>query len=147
MVCSQGLRSVGSKVLEPATFEASPLFVLCSPAVFRPIFAFAKMIINPTAEMELTMPKLDLHLEVQDIAIEMNRGQVRQTGGRKPGVEHHVVTHVYLPSVSVHAGAAGVCRLYGEKRPLQEVPSKCFCSQELQTLVRLLKFCSSNVSC
>uniref|UniRef100_A0A3P8UT30 Chorein N-terminal domain-containing protein n=1 Tax=Cynoglossus semilaevis TaxID=244447 RepID=A0A3P8UT30_CYNSE len=105
VVCSQGLRSVGSKVLEPATFEASPLFVLCSPAVFRPIFAFAKMIINPTAEMELTMPKLDLHLEVQDIAIEMNRGQYLSMLELLASVDCMVKNAPYRkfrPNVSVH---------------------------------------------
>lgn len=46
--------------------------------VFKPIFASAKMIINPNAELELKSPKADLHLEVQNIAIEMTKPQVRQ---------------------------------------------------------------------
>ncbi|KAG7483053.1 hypothetical protein JOB18_037841 [Solea senegalensis] len=43
--------------------------------IFRPIFASAKMCINPNAELELKSPKVDLHLEVQDISIEMTRAQ------------------------------------------------------------------------
>uniref|UniRef100_A0A671VQL1 Vacuolar protein sorting 13 homolog C n=1 Tax=Sparus aurata TaxID=8175 RepID=A0A671VQL1_SPAAU len=43
--------------------------------VFKPIFASAKMIINPNAELELKSPKADLHLEVQNIAIEMTKPQ------------------------------------------------------------------------
>uniref|UniRef100_A0A8D2ZU04 Vacuolar protein sorting-associated protein 13C n=1 Tax=Scophthalmus maximus TaxID=52904 RepID=A0A8D2ZU04_SCOMX len=42
---------------------------------FKPIFASAKMCINPNAELELTCPKMDLHLEVHNIAIEMTRPQ------------------------------------------------------------------------
>uniref|UniRef100_A0A673BYS9 Vacuolar protein sorting 13 homolog C n=1 Tax=Sphaeramia orbicularis TaxID=375764 RepID=A0A673BYS9_9TELE len=42
---------------------------------FRPIFASAKMCINPNAELELKTPKAQLHLEVQNIAIEMTKPQ------------------------------------------------------------------------
>lgn len=44
--------------------------------VFKPIFASAKMCINPNAEQELKGPKANLHLEVQNIAIEMTKAQV-----------------------------------------------------------------------
>ncbi|XP_030622717.1 vacuolar protein sorting-associated protein 13C [Chanos chanos] len=43
--------------------------------IFKPIFASAKMCINPNAEIELKSPKAQLHLEVQNIAIEMTRPQ------------------------------------------------------------------------
>nr|XP_057944344.1 intermembrane lipid transfer protein VPS13C isoform X2 [Doryrhamphus excisus] len=43
--------------------------------IFQPIFASAKMCINPNAEQELQSPKAKLHLEVQNIAIEMTRPQ------------------------------------------------------------------------
>ncbi|XP_059213226.1 intermembrane lipid transfer protein VPS13C isoform X2 [Centropristis striata] len=43
--------------------------------IFRPIFASAKMCINPTAELELKTPKVNLHLEVQNIGIEMTKPQ------------------------------------------------------------------------
>ncbi|XP_054626113.1 intermembrane lipid transfer protein VPS13C isoform X2 [Dunckerocampus dactyliophorus] len=43
--------------------------------IFKPIFASAKMRINPNAEQELQSPKAKLHLEVQNIAIEMTRPQ------------------------------------------------------------------------
>ncbi|XP_029986703.1 vacuolar protein sorting-associated protein 13C isoform X10 [Sphaeramia orbicularis] len=43
--------------------------------IFRPIFASAKMCINPNAELELKTPKAQLHLEVQNIAIEMTKPQ------------------------------------------------------------------------
>lgn len=48
--------------------------------VFKPIFASAKICINPNAEVELNTPKVNLHLEVQNIAIEMTRPQVRDEG-------------------------------------------------------------------
>ena len=51
------------------------LFV-CYSVVFKPIFASAKMCINPNAELELKTPKAKLHLEVQNIAIEMTKPQV-----------------------------------------------------------------------
>uniref|UniRef100_A0A3P9IWI2 Vacuolar protein sorting 13 homolog C n=1 Tax=Oryzias latipes TaxID=8090 RepID=A0A3P9IWI2_ORYLA len=44
-------------------------------AVFRPVFAFAKICINPNAELELSSPKVNLHLEVQNIAFEMTKLQ------------------------------------------------------------------------
>lgn len=44
--------------------------------VFKPIFASAKICINPNAELELKSPKANLHLEVQNIAIEMTKPQV-----------------------------------------------------------------------
>uniref|UniRef100_A0A1A7Y025 Vacuolar protein sorting 13 homolog C n=1 Tax=Iconisemion striatum TaxID=60296 RepID=A0A1A7Y025_9TELE len=43
--------------------------------IFKPIFASAKMCINPTAEAELKAPKAHLQLEVQNIAIEMTKPQ------------------------------------------------------------------------
>ncbi|KAF6721023.1 Vacuolar protein sorting-associated protein 13C [Oryzias melastigma] len=43
--------------------------------IFRPVFAFAKICINPNAELELSSPKVNLHLEVQNIALEMTKPQ------------------------------------------------------------------------
>uniref|UniRef100_A0A3B5KS28 Chorein N-terminal domain-containing protein n=1 Tax=Xiphophorus couchianus TaxID=32473 RepID=A0A3B5KS28_9TELE len=43
--------------------------------VFKPIFASAKMCINPNAEAELKSPKMKLQLEVQNIGIEMTKPQ------------------------------------------------------------------------
>lgn len=44
--------------------------------VFMPIFASAKMCINPNAEVDLKTPKANVHLEVQNIAFEITRPQV-----------------------------------------------------------------------
>ncbi|XP_078029066.1 intermembrane lipid transfer protein VPS13C isoform X7 [Epinephelus lanceolatus] len=43
--------------------------------IFKPIFASAKICINPNAELELKSPKVKLHLEVQNISIEMTKPQ------------------------------------------------------------------------
>ncbi|XP_066503943.1 intermembrane lipid transfer protein VPS13C isoform X2 [Hoplias malabaricus] len=43
--------------------------------IFKPIFASAKMCINPNSEVELKSPKAKLALEVQNIAIEMTKPQ------------------------------------------------------------------------
>uniref|UniRef100_UPI0037E99E70 intermembrane lipid transfer protein VPS13C n=1 Tax=Semicossyphus pulcher TaxID=241346 RepID=UPI0037E99E70 len=43
--------------------------------IFKPIFASSKICINPNAELELKTPKANLHLEVQNIAIEMTKPQ------------------------------------------------------------------------
>ncbi|XP_059386008.1 intermembrane lipid transfer protein VPS13C isoform X5 [Carassius carassius] len=43
--------------------------------IFKPIFASARMCINPNAEVELKSPKANLLLEVQNIAIEMTKPQ------------------------------------------------------------------------
>lgn len=60
-------------VVNHGTHHNSLLF---SCSVFKPIFASAKMCINPNAEVELKSPKANLHLEVQNIAIEMTKPQV-----------------------------------------------------------------------
>ncbi|XP_017333077.2 intermembrane lipid transfer protein VPS13C isoform X1 [Ictalurus punctatus] len=43
--------------------------------IFKPIFASAKICINPNADIELKSPKAKVHLEVQNIAIEMSKPQ------------------------------------------------------------------------
>ncbi|MCJ8738024.1 hypothetical protein PDJAM_G00030860 [Pangasius djambal] len=43
--------------------------------IFKPIFASAKICINPNADVELKSPKAKLHLEVQNIAIEFSKPQ------------------------------------------------------------------------
>ncbi|XP_053369844.1 intermembrane lipid transfer protein VPS13C isoform X1 [Clarias gariepinus] len=43
--------------------------------IFKPIFASAKVCINPNADVELKSPKAKLHLEVQNIAIEFCKPQ------------------------------------------------------------------------
>ncbi|CAL8243628.1 unnamed protein product [Lota lota] len=42
---------------------------------FKPVFASAKMCLNPNAEIELKTPKANLYLEVQNIAIEITKPQ------------------------------------------------------------------------
>lgn len=44
--------------------------------VFKPIFASAKICINPNADVELKSPKAKVQLEVQNIAIEISKPQV-----------------------------------------------------------------------
>uniref|UniRef100_A0A8C5CSL6 Vacuolar protein sorting 13 homolog C n=1 Tax=Gadus morhua TaxID=8049 RepID=A0A8C5CSL6_GADMO len=51
------------------------LYVQQIQSLFKPVFASAKMCINPTAELELKTPKANLYLEVQDIAIEITKPQ------------------------------------------------------------------------
>uniref|UniRef100_A0A8C9SIT0 Vacuolar protein sorting 13 homolog C n=1 Tax=Scleropages formosus TaxID=113540 RepID=A0A8C9SIT0_SCLFO len=63
---------------------------------FRPIFALAKICINPNAETELKSPKANLYLEVKNIGIEMTKPQsidcmVKNGPYRK-----------YRPDVAVH---------------------------------------------
>ena len=62
-------------------------------AVFKPVFASAKMCINPNAELELKTPKANLYLEVQDIAIELTKPQVTShtyTTNQTPGNQPHI---------------------------------------------------------
>uniref|UniRef100_A0A3B3UVT3 Chorein N-terminal domain-containing protein n=1 Tax=Poecilia latipinna TaxID=48699 RepID=A0A3B3UVT3_9TELE len=64
----------------------SPLLQICADLmklisvydwtrIFKPIFASAKICINPNAEAELKSPKVKLQLEVQNIGIEMTKPQ------------------------------------------------------------------------
>ncbi|MGH0128136.1 UNVERIFIED_CONTAM: hypothetical protein FKN15_033577 [Acipenser sinensis] len=56
---------IASSVKEPKDYQY----------IFRPIFASAKLCINPHAEIELKSPKMYLDMEVQSIAIEMTKPQ------------------------------------------------------------------------
>uniref|UniRef100_A0A4W6CPA1 Vacuolar protein sorting 13 homolog C n=1 Tax=Lates calcarifer TaxID=8187 RepID=A0A4W6CPA1_LATCA len=67
-VCQSGLQWLHSVCVALCLWESR-----CQ--IFRPIFASAKMCINPNAELELKTPKAELHLEVQNIAIEMTKPQ------------------------------------------------------------------------
>ncbi|XP_027143245.1 vacuolar protein sorting-associated protein 13C isoform X3 [Larimichthys crocea] len=74
--------------------------------IFKPIFASAKMCINPNAELELKAPKVNLHLEVQNIAIEMTKPQYLTMVELLESVDCMVRNAPYRkfrPDVSVHS--------------------------------------------
>lgn len=66
--------------------------------VFKPIFASAKMCINPNAEVELKSPKLNLQLEVQNIGIEMTKPQVWPDTACTRGSDDDRWDNIYLCS-------------------------------------------------
>ncbi|XP_068186348.1 intermembrane lipid transfer protein VPS13C isoform X2 [Antennarius striatus] len=73
--------------------------------IFKPIFASAKMTINPNAELELKTPKANLHLEVQNIAIEMTKPQYLTMVELLESIDCMVKNAPYRkfrPEVSVH---------------------------------------------
>uniref|UniRef100_A0A4W4GIM2 Vacuolar protein sorting 13 homolog C n=1 Tax=Electrophorus electricus TaxID=8005 RepID=A0A4W4GIM2_ELEEL len=71
--------NVNSPMFCQCSREEAVVMLLCilgsAVAVFKPIFASAKMCINPNAEVELKSPKASFQLEVQNIAIEMTKPQ------------------------------------------------------------------------
>ncbi|XP_061878990.1 intermembrane lipid transfer protein VPS13C isoform X1 [Entelurus aequoreus] len=76
--------------------------------IFKPIFASAKMRINPNAEQELQSPKAKLHLEVQDIAIEMTRPQYATMVEMLESIDRMVKNAPYRkfrPETPIHANA------------------------------------------
>ncbi|XP_072235878.1 intermembrane lipid transfer protein VPS13C isoform X2 [Leuresthes tenuis] len=76
--------------------------------IFKPIFASAKMCINPNAELELNSPKANLHLEVQNIAIEMTKAQYLTMVELLESIDCMVKNAPYRkfrPSVPVHRNA------------------------------------------
>uniref|UniRef100_A0A3B1JJN7 Vacuolar protein sorting 13 homolog C n=1 Tax=Astyanax mexicanus TaxID=7994 RepID=A0A3B1JJN7_ASTMX len=76
--------------------------------IFRPIFASAKMCINPNSEIELKSPKINLQLEVQNIAIEMTRPQYLSMVDLLESVDSMVKNAPYRkfrPDVPVHKHA------------------------------------------
>ncbi|KAM3877457.1 intermembrane lipid transfer protein VPS13C [Diretmus argenteus] len=76
--------------------------------IFKPIFASAKMCINPNAEIELKSPKANLHLEVQNIAIEMTKPQYLTMVDLLESVDSMVKNgpyRKYRPEVAVHGNA------------------------------------------
>ncbi|XP_056600170.1 intermembrane lipid transfer protein VPS13C isoform X4 [Triplophysa dalaica] len=76
--------------------------------IFKPIFASAKMCINPNAEVELKSPKANLHLEVQNIAIEMTKPQYLSMVDLLESIDCMVKNSPYRkfrPDVPVHTNA------------------------------------------
>ncbi|XP_055010645.1 LOW QUALITY PROTEIN: intermembrane lipid transfer protein VPS13C [Boleophthalmus pectinirostris] len=77
--------------------------------IFKPIFASAKMCINPNAEVELKTPKAQLQLEVQNIAIEMTKPQYLAMVDVLESIDSMVKNAPYRkfrPEVPVHTNAA-----------------------------------------
>uniref|UniRef100_A0A3Q3JJ33 Vacuolar protein sorting 13 homolog C n=1 Tax=Monopterus albus TaxID=43700 RepID=A0A3Q3JJ33_MONAL len=75
---------------------------------FKPIFASAKACINPNAELELKTPKVNLHLEVQNIGIEMTKPQYQTMLGLLESIDCMVKNAPYRkfrPNVPVHNNA------------------------------------------
>ncbi|XP_051507279.1 intermembrane lipid transfer protein VPS13C-like isoform X3 [Myxocyprinus asiaticus] len=76
--------------------------------IFKPIFASAKMCINPNAEVELKSPKAKLHLEVQNIAVEMTKPQYLSMVDLLESIDCMVKNGPYRkfrPDVPVHRNA------------------------------------------
>ncbi|XP_021333517.2 intermembrane lipid transfer protein VPS13C isoform X4 [Danio rerio] len=76
--------------------------------IFKPIFASARMCINPNAEVELKSPKANLHLEVQNIAIEMTKSQYLSMVDLLESIDCMVKNGPYRkfrPDVPVHRNA------------------------------------------
>lgn len=76
--------------------------------IFKPIFASAKACINPNAELELKTPKVNLHLEVQNIGIEMTKPQYQTMLGLLESIDCMVKNAPYRkfrPNVPVHNNA------------------------------------------
>uniref|UniRef100_A0A3Q2XL05 Vacuolar protein sorting 13 homolog C n=1 Tax=Hippocampus comes TaxID=109280 RepID=A0A3Q2XL05_HIPCM len=77
--------------------------------VFKPIFASAKIRINPNAEQELDSPKAQLHLEVQNIDIQITKPQYVTMVEMLESVDRMVKNAPYRkfrPDVPVHSNAA-----------------------------------------
>ncbi|XP_077419043.1 intermembrane lipid transfer protein VPS13C isoform X3 [Vanacampus margaritifer] len=76
--------------------------------IFKPIFASAKMRINPNAAQELDSPKVQLHLEVQNIDIQITKPQYVSVVKMLESVDRMVKNAPYRkfrPGVPVHANA------------------------------------------
>ncbi|KAG7468238.1 hypothetical protein MATL_G00140800 [Megalops atlanticus] len=76
--------------------------------IFKPIFASAKMCINPNAEIELKSPKANLYLEVQNIAFEMTKPQYLTMVDLLESIDCMVKNgpyRKYRPDVPVHRNA------------------------------------------
>uniref|UniRef100_A0A673Z765 Vacuolar protein sorting 13 homolog C n=1 Tax=Salmo trutta TaxID=8032 RepID=A0A673Z765_SALTR len=76
--------------------------------VFKPIFASAKMVINPNAEIELKSPKANLYLEVQNVAVEMTKPQYLTMVDLLESIDCMVKNGPYRkfrPDVPVHTNA------------------------------------------
>ncbi|KAK2854371.1 hypothetical protein Q5P01_007032 [Channa striata] len=76
--------------------------------IFRPIFASAKICINPNAELELKSPKARLHLEVQNIAIEMTKPQYLTMVEQLESIDRMVKNAPYRkfrPDLPIHKNA------------------------------------------
>ncbi|KAJ7994515.1 hypothetical protein DPEC_G00250280 [Dallia pectoralis] len=76
--------------------------------IFKPIYASAKMVINPNAEIDLKTPKANLYLEVQNIAIEMTKPQYLTMVDLLESIDCMVKNGPYRkfrPNVPIHTNA------------------------------------------
>ncbi|XP_078286094.1 intermembrane lipid transfer protein VPS13C isoform X3 [Rhinoraja longicauda] len=76
--------------------------------IFRPISASAKLCINPSAEAVLNAPKMNLHMEVQSIDIEMTKPQYLSIIDLLESVNYMVRNapyRKYKPIVPLHTNA------------------------------------------
>ncbi|XP_041074256.1 vacuolar protein sorting-associated protein 13C-like [Polyodon spathula] len=89
---------IASSIKEPKDYQY----------IFRPIFASAKLCINPHAEIELKSPKMYLDMEVQSIAIEMTRPQYLSMIDLLESVDYMVRNaqyRKYKPELPLHKNA------------------------------------------
>lgn len=52
------------------------IFSPCCSTVFRPISADAKLRMNPRSDVDFSSPKVDLTVNLSEVAMELNRPQV-----------------------------------------------------------------------
>ncbi|RXM33331.1 Vacuolar protein sorting-associated protein 13A [Acipenser ruthenus] len=78
------------------------------PEVFRPISAKAKLRMNPRSDVDFSSPKMDLDVNLQEVAIELNRPQylsILELLGSVDMMSRNLPYRKFRPEVPVHSNA------------------------------------------
>uniref|UniRef100_A0A672HME5 Vacuolar protein sorting 13 homolog A n=1 Tax=Salarias fasciatus TaxID=181472 RepID=A0A672HME5_SALFA len=84
------------------------LFCCCWAPVFRPISADAKLRMNPRSDVDFSSPKVDLMVNLSEVAIELNRSQyisILELLGSVDMMSRNLPYRKYRPEVQVHKNA------------------------------------------
>uniref|UniRef100_A0A8C5DBC6 Vacuolar protein sorting 13 homolog A n=1 Tax=Gouania willdenowi TaxID=441366 RepID=A0A8C5DBC6_GOUWI len=88
-------------------FSLSSL-ICCFATVFRPISADAKLRMNPRSDMDFSSPKVDLVVNLSEVAIELNRPQyisILELLGSVDMMSRNLPYRKYRPELQVHKNA------------------------------------------
>uniref|UniRef100_A0A8C6Q4L2 Vacuolar protein sorting 13 homolog A n=1 Tax=Nothobranchius furzeri TaxID=105023 RepID=A0A8C6Q4L2_NOTFU len=88
---------------------AVPLSIwFCWSTVFRPISADAKLRMNPRSDVDFSSPKVDLMVNLREVAIELNRPQyisILELLGSVDMMSRNLPYRKYRPDVHIHKNA------------------------------------------
>ncbi|CAN9513170.1 unnamed protein product [Ophioblennius macclurei] len=91
-----------------SSMEIHPSLPVSHDFIFRPISADAKLRMNPRSDVDFSSPKVDLMVNLSEVAIELNRNQyisILELLGSVDMMSRNLPYRKYRPQVQVHRNA------------------------------------------